>query len=73
MLGLQGAIMLPDDEIHEFRHEIRVPGSTLGVAEIRDQSEMEVAVSSVSCDAGNEPMFGKEFLDVARTLRQTLR
>ena len=34
--------MLPDDEIHELGHEIRVPGSPIGVTEIRDKGEMKI-------------------------------
>ena len=65
--------MLPDDEIHELGHEIRVPGAPIGVTEIRDEGEMKIPVSGVPRDAGNEPMLGKELLHVARTLGQALR
>ena len=47
--------------------------SPSALAEIRDQSEMKVPVSCVSRDSGNESMLGKQFLDVAGTLRQTFR
>src|SRR5216683_6919247 len=65
--------MFLDDEIHELGHESRVPGQSVSATEIRDESEMKVPVSCVSRDAGNEPMLGKEFLHVVRTLCQTLR
>ena len=59
MLGLQRAVMFPDDEIHELCHESRVPGQSVGATEIRDESEMKVPMSCVSRDAGNETMLGK--------------
>ena len=50
---------LEDDEIYELCHESRVPGQSISVAKIRDESEMKVPVGRVSGDTGNEPMLGK--------------
>src|SRR5580698_9231038 len=59
VLGLQRAVMFPDDEFHKLSHESRVPGQSVGLPKICDESEMKISMSCVSRDTGNESMLGK--------------
>ena len=72
VLGLQGAVVLADDQLDELLHELVVALEVLGLREVGRQLEVQVAGRRVSGDADQEAVLAEQRLQVARALGDAL-